>query len=388
MRIKVVSPNAQRAAHIADIVRGSAPGLDVLTAAAASSLPQAVNGSRPALLVVDGVDANGLDQIAAFTQDRPDVETIIVASEQTPAFLLKAMQAGVREVLPQPLADDSLRAAVLRVARKQQRPVDTPAEPGQVLAFMACKGGSGATFLAANLAHALSQRDGRTVALIDLDLQFGDALLMISDHPAGSDVADLSAQIHRLDAQLLRAAMVQASGTLSVLPGPGDLTHALEVQPEHIEAIVKQARQMFDFVVLDVGRAINAVSLRALDMADHVFPVLQMNVPNVRDAKRLRQLFTSLGYAAEKIHWVVNRFQKNDSISLDALEQALATKAITTVPNHYAGVSASVNQGVPIDKMSKSHPVSRALLGLAQQVSPSGAKGRKEGWLNTIFGMA
>jgi pilus assembly protein CpaE len=387
MKIKVISASAHRAQQVADIVRGSTSGLDVLTAASGmSDLTQAVNGSRPDLLVLDGVNAGELDHIGEFTHARPDVETIIISAEKDSEFLLKAMRAGVREVLPPPVSSAALQAAVQRATRKQ-RPAAPPAELGEVLAFMACKGGSGASFLAANVAHVLSARDGRTVALIDLDLQFGDALLMLSDHAPASNVAEVARNIARLDAELLRAAMVQVSGTLSVLPAPDEIGQAFEVQPEHVEAIIKQARQMFDYVVIDIGRALNAVSLRALDLATHILPVLQLSVPNVRDARRLRDLFRSLDYSTQKIHWLVNRFQKNGEVTLDSLEQTLGVKTIATVPNHFAGVTASVNQGVPIDRLAKKSPVSRALLDLTQRLSPVEAK-KRDGWLSTIFGNA
>lgn len=387
MKIKVVSPNAERAEQLAKILRLSDADLDVHVATAPiTDLPAAVNGSRPSLLVLDAVDAFGLEALGRYTNANPEVDSIILSSEQTPAFLLKAMQNGVREVLPPQLNPVSLGAAVKRITRKR-RPMSAPGELGTVMAFTACKGGSGASFLAANIAHALSLRDGRTVALIDLDLQFGDSLLMLTDQGAGSDVAEVARNITRLDAELLRSAMVQVSGTLSVLAAPEQLTQALEVLPEHVEAIVKQAQQMFDFVVIDVGRSLNAVSLRALDMAAHIFPVLQLTIPNVRDARRLRALFRSLDYAPDKIHWLVNRHQKGGDLTLDSLAQTLDTKDIATIPNHFSAVSASVNQGVPIGRLARTNPVTRSLLDLCNAVAPP-QKAKKDGWLNTIFGNA
>ena len=387
MKIKVVSPNAERAEQLAQMVRAIDVELDVHAATAPlSALSAAINGTRPTLLVLDGMDGIGLEALGRYTQTHPDVETIVISAEQSPAFLLKAMQTGVREVLPTLLNPRTMEAAVQRVTRKRQ-PTAAPADLGKVMAFMACKGGSGASFVAANVAHALSLRDGRTVALIDLDLQFGDSLLMLSDQPAASHVAEVAHNIARLDSELLRSAMVQISGTLSVLPAPDELTQALEVLPEHVEAIIKQAQQMFDFVVIDLGRSINSVSLRALDMATHVFPVLQLSLPNVRDARRLRNLFKSLEYPPQKIHWLVNRYQKGSDITLDSLEQTLGSKTITTIPNHFSAVSASVNQGVPIGKMARSNPVTRALLDLCNAVAPM-EKVKKDGWLNTMFGNA
>jgi pilus assembly protein CpaE len=383
MKIKVVSPNSERAEQMAKVVRASGAGLEVHAATAAlTGLPAVINGSRSALLILDGVDASGLDAISRLAQTHPDVETIVISAEQSPAFLLKAMQAGVREVLPPPVNEPALQAAVQRIARKR-RPA-APARHGEVLAFMACKGGSGASFLAANLGHILSVRDGRSVALLDLDLQFGNALLLLSDQRAASDVAEVARNIARLDAELLRSAMVQVSDTLSVLPAPEEMSQALEVKAAHLATIVKQAQQMFDFVVLDVGRSIDAVSLQAMDLATRIFPVLQLNLPQVRDAKRLRALFRTLEYAPQKIHWLVNRYQKGGDITLESLEQTLGMKGITTIPNHYSGVSASVNQGVPIDKLSRGNPVSRALLELAQAIAPA-ESGKKDSWLSSLF---
>jgi pilus assembly protein CpaE len=386
MKVKVVSSTSERAEQVARMVRAADGDLEVHAASTPTAgLPAIFNGSRPGLLIVDGVDNHGLDAIERLTLAHPDVETIIISDEQSPAFLMKAMQAGVREVLPPPLHALALQAALQRVTRKRKS--EAPVELGEVMVFMACKGGSGASFLAANLANVLSTRDGRTVALLDLDLQFGDALLMLSDRHAGSDVAEVARSIDRLDADLLRSAMVPVSTTLSVLAAPKELSQALEIKAAHIEAIVKQARQMFDFVVLDVGRSIDAVSLKALDMATHILPVLQLSLPQVRDAKRLNALFHSLEYPAHKVNWIVNRYQKAGDITLEALERNLGAKGVTTIPNHFSAVNAAVNQGMPIDTLSRKSPVARALHELATLIAPPQDKGRRDGgWLSSIFG--
>ena len=386
MKVKIASSNSANAEQIAKMVRTADPDLEVLAATAPiSGLSGVINGNRPGLLIVDGVDAHGLDAIGRITHTHPDVEMIIVSAEQSPAFLLKAMQVGVREVLPPPLSSSALKAALQRVTRKRQPEVAL--QLGEVYVIMSCKGGSGASFIASNLAYTLSKRDARTVALVDLDLQFGDALLMIADQSAISDVAEVARNIDRLDAELLRSAMVTLSPTLSVLAAPHDLSHALEVKAGQVAAIVKQARQMFDFVVLDVGRSIDAVSLQALDLATKIFPVLQLTLPQLRDAKRLSALFRTLEYPPERVQWIVNRYQKDGDITLAALEQGLGIKNVTTIPNHFSAVAASVNQGVPIDKLSRKSPVARALHDLAKAVAPPIDDGRRESrWLSSLFG--
>src|SRR5205085_2029898 len=131
--VKVVSPNAERAEQVAQMLRISDPDLEVHSATApVSSLPTAINGTRPSLLVLDGVDGFGLEALGRYTHANPDVEAIIISSEQSPSFLLKAMQTGVREVLPTQLNAGALGAAVRRITRKR-RPVTAPDDVGQVL---------------------------------------------------------------------------------------------------------------------------------------------------------------------------------------------------------------------------------------------------------------
>jgi pilus assembly protein CpaE len=387
LRVKIIANLKPRADELAQALRGAVPDAELMPAATESNgVLAAVNGSRPNLVVIDDVDASALLALSQLSTDHPDVDAIIVAREQSPQFLMAAMQAGVREVLPYPANAEHLRAAVQRIARKRGAVLHSQTSKiGKVIAFMACKGGNGASFLAANLAHTLAHRGDQTACLLDFDLQFGDGLLMLTDQRPSSNVAEVCQSIARMDASLLKASMVQVTPSLSVLSAPSDLTEALEITPAHVEAIIKQARQSFDHVVIDLSRVVNGVSLKVMDMADTIVPVMQMTLPNLRDAKRLRDLFRTLDYPANKVCWVINRHQKGGDVSVESLEQTLGIKDPVLVPNQHVTVTASVNQGVPIEQAQKAGVVNKALQQLAQRVSPMDMP-TKGGWLSSIFG--
>jgi pilus assembly protein CpaE len=384
MKVKVISPVAGRSEQVAHTVRGADTALEVHSATAPmADLTAAVNGSRPALLLLDGVDSSGLEAVERFTSKNPQIETIVISSEPSQEFLMKAMRIGVREVLPAACDAAALRAAVQRAARRHTPAVSTEAS---VLAFMSCKGGSGATFLSTNLAQQLSERSKRRVGLIDLDLQFGNVLQMLSSHRAVSHMAEVARQVHRLDEDLLRSAMVPLSETLHVLAAPAAISEALEVKAAHVEAIIRQARQMFDIVVLDLGGYVDAVSLQAVDLATHVFPVLQLNVLQMRDALRLRTLLASLDVPAQKLQWIVNRYDKRNALEPEALQKMLGeATTVHLVPNDFRSASAAVNQGVPLAQVARSSPVLKALDELAARLAPVEAV-RKEGWFSGLFG--
>ncbi len=382
MKIQVVSPDPRRTAQAVQMLSG----IDTLevhgATAAPQALPQTINGSGPSLLVLDGVDASALGTVSRFTHEYPQIDTLVLSAEMSPEFLLQAMQAGGRYARPPPPAAGGRGGAGPR-ARPRPAPVAASSTtPGQVLSFLGCKGGNGTSVLAANLAYRLAGNGARRVALIDLDLQSGNSLLLLSDQRASSDVAEVARNVQRLDADLLRAAMVQVDETLFVLPAPEDIGLALEVKAAHVQAIVQQARQMFDFVVLDLGGRIDALTLQALDLSAHIYAVLQLKLPQLRDARRLRALLNSLEVPPHKVHWVVNRYDRHGELPLQSLVQALDGTPVSTVPNHFDAVSTAVNQGQPI---ARSSPVARALDDMARTLLPQEAP-RKEGWLAQLLG--
>ena len=385
MKIKIVTPDSTHADAWSAALSAGGSGFAV------SSIVQPlhavnvlVNGSRPDLVVVEVASPQDFATLEHLAAAHPEIDYLLVGSQLSPEVLMRAMRCGVREVLPAPASAEAVVAAVQRLARKRPALTAAPEQRGEVLAFVSCKGGSGATFTAANLAFLLAAGGKRRVALIDLNLQFGDALLFVhSEHPA-SNVADVSRNIQRLDRDLLLSAMVAVAPGLHVLAAPDDPALASDVTAAHVQAIVLLARSMFDIVVIDGGRSLSAVTLQALDMADQVYAVLQLTLPFIRDGKRLRDVFRSLDYPAKKIHWVVNRYEKNSQITLDDLKATLGITELITLPNQYDVVAASVNQGVPVATVAPNGAITKALREWALRIAPAAEKPRS-GWLSGLF---
>ncbi len=113
------------------------------------------------------------------------------------------------------------------------------ARRGEVMAFLSCKGGSGATFLATNLGYAIAAIQKKRVLLIDLNLQFGDAALFVSDRRPAATLSDVVRDIDQIDAALVQSSVVEVLPNFGVLASPEDPTHAAEIRPEHVERLVR-----------------------------------------------------------------------------------------------------------------------------------------------------
>lgn len=335
------------------------------------------------LLVLDCTkDPEGqFQQLERLTPLYPRMKTVLVLEEKSPELLMRAMRLGVSEILTPPVQREDVHAAIHRIERRFH---SVEHSQGKVAAFISCKGGSGATFLATNVAYALAANEGRRVLLVDLNLQFGDAALFISDRRPPATLSEIARDIERLDDSLIDSAMIKVLPDFGVIAAPDDPAHSSEIRPAQVEALVRFARARFDHVILDIGRSLDAVSIQALDMADEIYPIFQLTLPFIRDGKRLMSLFSSLNYPREKIRPIVNRFERKNDLSIDDLERAISSKVFATIPNHYETVAASVNQGIPLLKMYRSSPVARSLGVLAKGmiVEP---ESRSRSWLGRLF---
>jgi pilus assembly protein CpaE len=381
MKIAVISPSRTHLQQAA--VTLDAKGHTVLSYEGGKSrMLEVAERDKPDLILVDGMccDIAELAAVEYMTSHHPTLAVILLCATHTPEFLLNSMRAGVREVLPSPAPAAALEAAVDRVAAKLSKPSGAPM--GKILAFMPCKGGAGATFLATNLGWQLAET--RSVLLIDLNLQFGGALSFVHDGRAPCDIAVVAQDIRRLDASLLGSSTVKVAPNYSVLAAPEDVARAMEVKPEHIDAILALSVTLYDFVILDVSRSVDTLAIHALDRASRIFPVLQANLADLRNASKLLDAFKSLGYPAEKIQFIVNRFEKSGDIGLEQFERSLGNVRVLTVPNSYRDVNASINHGVALAANSRTNGVTRQLAELATELSPR-AENTRTGLLDRIF---
>jgi len=384
LKIAVVSRDDKHLSEIARLLRGRNPSDEVdVVSGTLEKLSGIADLASPDILVLDqpSVEGGDLERLERLSHLYPRMAFILLCQQHSPAFLIQAMRAGVREVLPSPVSSNNLFPAIQRIQEKLDNRSHTN---GKVLAFVSCKGGSGATFIATNLGYALATLEKKRVALIDLNLQFGDASLFVSDQKPVATLLDVAQQIHRLDPSFLASSMINVAPNYGVLPAPEDPAHANDVKPEHIDVILKLARRQYDFILLDVGRSLDAVSIRALDQADMIFPILQATLPYIRDGKRLLGVFRSLDYRKDKIHLIVNRHEKSGEIRLKDLEAAYGTGVFRTIPNHYEAAAASVNQGVPVLKLAKSSPISKSLQELARSLAGDASEA-SQGWFSRVF---
>ena len=326
-------------------------------------------------------ERRSMEALARFGMRYPRTLLAVYSRQNSPEFLMHAMRSGVREVIS-PEASDALLIETMRRLQSQHQPSQD--KEGTVMSFISCKGGGGATFLATNLAYALAANHDQRVAVIDLNLQYGDAALFVSDQKPSTHLGELSQNTRHLDASLLSAAMLPVLPNFGLLASPEIPLLATDIQASQIGSIIRLARSQYDVVILDIGRGLDKVGLTALELSNQMYPVLQNTIPYLRDGKRLLDLLQTIGFASEKIFPVVNRHDRESEITIHHLEKALAKKIARIIPNHYAAVAASVNQGIPVVKLAKSSPVSKCLISWAAKITGK-SETTSRNWISRVL---
>jgi pilus assembly protein CpaE len=196
-------------------------------------------------------------------------------------------------------------------------------------------------------------------------------------------IADVARDISRLDASLLAASTVKPLPSFSLLPAPEELAQAAEVRPDHVQAILALAVLHYDFVVLDLPRTLDALTINALDRASRIFAVMQAGLPDLRNATRVIKAFRTLGYPEDRVELILNRHEKTSAIGLDHIQRTMGSLKLHTVANAWKDVVASINHGDPLVKTTRSSQVTRQLAELARQLQPTQEETR--GLLGRLF---
>jgi pilus assembly protein CpaE len=386
MKIAVVSERTAMLEELRRLFQGVdvRGGLSLHRRTSGGLVPAISPAEVPDLMVLDAGDAvePQLPFLEELTRQYPRLTVLMLCTSRSESVLLAAMRAGVREVLAWPLEKAEFVAAIER-ARRWSGASGARRQRAVLLAFVSCKGGSGATFLATNLGYALASECGKRVLLIDLDLQYGDASFYLTDREVTMSVADVARQVERLDTTLLTSAAVSLLPNYALLAAPEDTERAVGVTPEQIERILEVAVGNYDFVIVDIERSIDARAMKALDRADRIYMVMEAMLPFIRDAKRLARTFHQLGYDGQKLQVVVNRLDKDVDLPISRVEKALAVEVNWKVPNDFANASASVNQGVPVAKLAPACAVSKAIRAHARELA--GADKPRRGLLGQLF---
>ena len=320
---------------------------------------------KPAVLLLDMASdqALALALVKATAALSPPVHTIVLNSHADSQAILQSLRAGAMEFLSAPFDVSTQREAVARLRRLVSPEVPQKAQSGYAVAFASSKPGSGASTIATQTAFSLHRRTGKRVLLVDCDLTGGTIGFYLKlSHPYS--LVDAIKNVDRLDAGMWNSLTVNYGG-VDILPAPA-APFADPIPPNRLRALIEQARQLYDWVVLDLPSVFQRTTLTAISECDCAFFVTTSELPSLHLTRKAVMLVDQLGFPKDRFHILVNRVERRDEIGLEDMEKLFAAKVHTRLPNDYFSLHRVVTLGQPLGPEGE---LGKAIEGIADRLS-------------------
>jgi pilus assembly protein CpaE len=299
---------------------------------------------------------------------------VLVTSASANAILSEALAAGIFDVVLLPQLTDGIVFTIKKAhSLAAGRPTgaatkSSSAIEGKVVTFFSPKGGAGKTVLACNLAATFARQQHRKTLLLDLDLQFGDAAIMMGIEPEKT-IYDLVMARRELDSDSLAGYVTAHSSGVHVLPAPLRPEDAELVTEERLGHLFAVAKESYDVIVVDTPPFFHGPVLSTLDRTDQLVLVASLDVPSVKNVKLTMQTLDLLHYPKERRHLLLNRSGSKVGLKPQEVERALEMKVEFEVPVDRE-VAVSVNRGVPLVLSNPRSGVAKALQDMADKLVP------------------
>ncbi len=352
--VVVVEPDPYLAVSVEALLGGVHPPPELL---AVADLDELEDWCPPTGVVVAGPSCatkQAIAQLAAF-RDRYPAVRIVLAFDRRPGAAMRDVVAVGADALVDSTDAEELRQAILRsidladaLATALDEALENAEAPlGQVLTVCSATGGCGKTFYATNLAVALARITGRKVALLDLDLQFGEVMTALRLRPQHTmtDVAAIEDEAE-LGTYLPEMLTAHESGVW-VLPAPLDPAEADRVGPEDIGRVIGALQSHFDYVVVDNPTGLGEGTLAALDRSTHLFILAALDLSSVRNLRLFLQTLERLRIPQDDLSLILNKDQTGVGIDAQDIERLFPRGFRSKIP-YSRQVPRSMNSGAPL----------------------------------------
>jgi pilus assembly protein CpaE len=372
-------------------VTGSCEGLNELTEALTHHPEMQVVGRSQSVREGAGALAGGhlqavlhatraselpADDLAAI-REYTRAPIVLLASGEASALLESALEADVADVLLLPQLPENVVFSIRKACHNGK--VGHAGEMGRILTVFSPKGGTGKTVMSSNLATAFAKHGGKRTLLLDLDLQFGDAAIMLGIEP-DKTIYDLVVAPGELDPEKLAGYTTRHSSGVDVLPAPVRPEDAELVTEAKLSRLLEVAKESYEMIVVDTSPFFHGPMLATLDSTDELLLVCGLDVPTIKNVRLSLQTLELLSFPTERIRVVLNRANSNVGMKRGEVEAALEQRVRYEIPSDRA-VPLAVNRGNPAVVSDPKADFSRAVREMAKSLQPAEpANGKKKGW--------
>jgi pilus assembly protein CpaE len=337
-----------------------------------------VLGQSPDLCLID-VGSDG-DQALALVKDLSESGMAVVALHVTSDsdLILRSLRCGANEFLSEPIESDQLWQALERLARRNSSG-KARSRTGRIWTVMPAKTNYGATTISCNIAARLKRLEQRRVLLADMDLLIGSVGFSLKLKSPFS-VVDALADCSHLDRELWKKLTVSCAG-IDVLLGP-EKPRFDPAETAAIPHLFQFWRENYGVSIVDSPGPVSAWQVGLASASDELLLVSTNELSAVHATQKALRMLEAAGVDKTRIRLIVNRYNRENGLSEDAIQTALKIDVWHVLPNDYEPVQKAVLDGKAISPACK---LGKAIDDLCERLTgvtkPAAVK---KGWLAGI----
>lgn len=302
-----------------------------------------------------------------ITYHYPQVAVVLMVPDES-IDLKKAMYSGAVDAVSiysdQECIKAIEKAKEIANLKSQRLPQEETIE-GKVITVCSTKGGVGKTTISVNLAVACMKKNLK-VAVIDLDLQFGDVSLLFDQKPKKT-IYEWMKEGYEAGATSLEGYLTKDETGIEILASPHLPEYSELVTGEHIYTIIQEMKKTFDVIIIDTPPAFVETSLVALENSDEILLITSLDLPSLKNGKLALDTLGILGLK-DRIKVILNRDTESAELTTEMIEKVLGLPIKQRIPSDYKLVISSINKGDPFVSMSHRSPVAKSVLALADEL--------------------
>jgi pilus assembly protein CpaE len=313
------------------------------------------------------------DFVVTARRQHPERPIVLMCPPSSNGYVGEAFESGVDDIVPLPteagaaldptLARQLAFALEKAVMRKRGNPEPKDDAARNVICVLGLKGGSGKTLTSINLAVSLAKA-GHSVAIIDLDLQFGDVALAMGMNPVRT-MYDLVRSGGSVDAEKLEDFLVVHPSGARALLAPVRPDQAAVITVPFLAEVQRLLAEMYEFVVIDTPPIFAPEVISAVDSSTDALVVVMRDTLSLKNTKLGLETLERMEYDRRRVKILLNRANTNVGIERDDVLAILGRDVDILLPSH-RDIARSINQGVPIALQGASEAAT-AFHNLAQQ---------------------
>ena len=291
--------------------------------------------SERALVFIDGA-----------VKQRRERPIVVLSEASANGFVRRVFEAGADDMVTLPETPGNVLFALQKaVARKQGAAVATGVALTPMICVLGPKGGTGKTLTACNLAVSLAET-GHRVALVDLDLQFGDIGLALGLAPQRT-IYDLAKAGGSVDSEKIEDFLVEHASGVRVLMAPTRPDQAGAITVEFLRDVYAALRAANDFVIVDTPPGFAPEVIASIDSSSHVCMVGMLDSLSLKNTKLGLETLELMGYDSGRVSVVLNRADTRIGISREDVAAIVGRPPNVMVPSDRE-IPKALTEGVPI----------------------------------------